>query len=178
MQNADLTFSAKHPVFLPKNHRFSMLIAQDTHQRDMHNGVKETLTKIRGRYWIVAGRSLVRSLTHKCIFCKCFEGKPFVAPPSPPLPSFRVNEAPPFLYTAVDFAGPMFFKHKEGFSNGKVWIALFTCCTTRAIHLELVRDMTMTTFVRCLKRFTARRELPRRIISRRSRQLPSLSRPF
>ena len=59
----------------------------------------------------------------------------------------------------------MFLKHKEGFSDGKVWIALFTCCTTRAIHLKLVRDMTTTTFVRCLKCFTARRGLPRRIIS-------------
>ena len=152
-------------MILPKNHPFSILIAQDAHHRVLHDGVKETLTEIRGKYWIVGGRSLVRSVVHKCVVCKRFEGRPFVAPPSPPLPSFRVNEAPPFLYTAVDFAGPMFLKGKGGFSGGKVWIALFTCCVTRAIHLELVQDMTTTTFVRCLKRFTARRGLPRRMIS-------------
>ena len=165
LQNADLTFSTKHPVILSRKHRFSTLIAQDAHHRVLHDGVKETLTEIRARYWIVGGRSLVRSVVHKCIVCKRFEGKPFVAPPAPPLPSFRVNEAPPFLYTAVDFAGPMFLKDKGGSSGSKVWIALFTCCVTRAVHLELVQDMTTTTFVRCLKRFTARRGLPRKIIS-------------
>ena len=165
LQNADLTFSTKHPVILPKNHRISMLIARDAHQRVLHDGVKETLTEIRARYWIIGGRSLVRSVLHKCVVCKRFEGKPFVAPPAPPLPSFRVNEAPPFLYTAVDFAGPMFLKDKGGLSGSKVWIALFTCCVTRAVHLELVPDMTTTTFVRCLKRFSARRGLPKKIIS-------------
>ena len=40
----------------------------------------------------------------------------------------------------------------------------YACCITRAIHLELVTDMTTTTFIRCLKRFSARRGLPRKIL--------------
>ena len=63
--------------------------------------------------------------------------------------------------TTIDFAGPMFLKDREGFSGGKMWIVLCTCCTTHANHLELVQSMTTTTF----ERFTARRGLPRRIIS-------------
>lgn len=165
LQNADLTFSTRHPMFLPKNHRLSTLIVQDAHQRVLHDGVKETLTEIRTRYWIIGGRSLVRSVVHKCVICKRFEGKPFAAPPAPPLPSFRVNVSSPFLFTAVDFAGPMFLKDKGGPCSSKVWIALFTCCVSRAVHLELVPDMTTTTFVRCLKRFTARRGLPKKIVS-------------
>ena len=47
----------------------------------------------------------------------------------------------------------------------KVWICLFTCLVTRAVHLDVVTDMSTHSFVRCLKRFAARRSLPRRIVS-------------
>jgi hypothetical protein len=164
LHNADLPFSAKHPVLLNKKHYFTSLIVRNAHQRVQHNGVKETLTEIRARYWIIGGRSLVRLLIHRCVVCKRFEGKPLNPPPAPPLPSFRVNEAPPFAYTAVDFAGPLYLRTKEAGSK-KVWICLFTCCVTRAIHLELVLDMSTMTFIRTLKRFSARRGLPRRMLS-------------
>lgn len=78
---------------------------------------------------------------------------------APPLPSFCVQEAPPFLYTAIDFDGPL-YAHSKGTSRSeKVWICLFTCCVTRAIHLELVPDLTTTTYpmlkkVCSQKRFT------------------------
>ena len=49
--------------------------------------------------------------------------------------------------------------------SNKVWICLFTCCVTRAVHLELVLDLSAVTFIRCLKRFAARRGLPRKIVS-------------
>ena len=82
-----------------------------------------------------------------------FEGRPLNPPPAPPLPSFRVNDAPPFAYTAVDFTGPVYFRTKETGGN-KAWIYLFTCC---AIHLELVLDVLTVTFIRTLKCFSARR---------------------
>ena len=118
------------------------------------------------KFWIIGGRSLVKQLIRKCVVCRRFEGPPYHAPPAPPLPSFRVNEAPPFTYTAVDYAGPMYVRghHKDAEGN-KVWICLFTCCVTRAIHLELVCDLSTATFIRCLKRFTARRGLPKKIVS-------------
>ena len=112
-----------------------MLIVRSAHWRVQHNGVKEMLCEVRPKYWIVQGRSLVRAVIHKCVTCKCFEGKPFSFPPAPPLPSFWVIEAPPFTYMAVDFAGPMYVGRKKG---NKLWICLFTCCVTRAIHPDLV----------------------------------------
>ena len=42
---------------------------------------------------------------------------------------------------------------------------LFTCCVTRAVHLDLVTDMTASTFIRCLRRFAARRGTPALIVS-------------
>ena len=51
-----------------------------------------------------------KQIIHKCVVYCQFEGLPYCAPPAPPLPSFRVNEAPPFAYTAVDYAGPMYVR--------------------------------------------------------------------
>ena len=87
----------------------------------------------------------------------------------PLLHHFQVSESmkcPRLLYTAVDFAGPMYVRghHKEA-KGSKVWICLFTCCVTTATHLELVLDLFTTTFIRYLKKFTARRGVPKKIIS-------------
>ena len=85
-------------------------------------------------------------------------------PPPPPLPTFRVKEEPPFSYTGVDFAGPLHVHPYSLTESNKVWICLFTCLVTRAVHLDVVTDLTAVTFIRCLKRF-AGRSLPRMFLS-------------
>ena len=42
---------------------------------------------------------------------------------------------------------------------------MYTCCVVRAVHLDLVPDMSASTFLRSFKRFAARRGLPSRVIS-------------
>ena len=79
------------------------------------------------------------------------------------LPEFRVKQAAPFSKVGIDFAGP-FMKCCPKCSS-KVYIALFSYCVTRAIHLELVRDLSAETFLCCLRRFAARRGLPSLIVS-------------
>ena len=130
-----------------------------------HNGVKETLTEVRQGYWIVRGRSLVRAIIHRCITCRKHEGAPFKSPPPPPLPEFRIKEDPAFTYTGVDFAGPLFVRTGASSSSHKEWICLFTCLVIRAVHLDIVYDLSTTSFIRCLKRFAARRGLPRKFLS-------------
>lgn len=83
-------------------------------------------------------------------------------PPPPPLPEFHIKE---FSYTGVDFAGPVFVKSTCSSGNSKVWICLFTCLVTRAIYLDIVADLSATTFIRCLKRFAARRGLLQKFLS-------------
>ena len=46
-----------------------------------------------------------------------------------------------------------------------MYIALFSCCVTRAIHLELVEDLSAAAFRRCLRRFAARYGTPALIVS-------------
>ena len=80
------------------------------------------------------------------------------------LPEFRVRESFPFSKVGVDFAGPLYVKDKTKEMN-KVYIALFICCVTRAVHLELVEDLTSQTFRRALRRFSSRRGTPALIVS-------------
>ena len=134
-----------------------------TTRRVKHSGVKATLTELRSRFWIVKGRSVVRQVLYQCLICKRHEGRPCQVPPPTPLPSFRVEEAPPFAHTGIDFAGPLYVT--DDHNNKKVWICLFTCCVVRAVHLELVPDLTIPAFLRCLKRFVARQGLPIKILS-------------
>ena len=154
---------SKHPVLLPRKHSLTTLVARNAHQHVSHNGVKETLTEVRRRYWVVRGRSFIRAIIHRCTTCKKHEGAPFNGPP--PLPEFRVKEDPAFTYTGVDFAAPLSVRKGSSSGSTKVWICLFTCLVTRAIHLDIVPNLSTMTFIRCLKQFTARRGLPRKFLS-------------
>ena len=96
-----------------------------------------------------------------CVLRKKIEGRPFTQPSTTSLPEFRVR---PFSKVGVDFAGPLFVKGK-GAQMRKIYSALFTCCVMRAVHLELVEDLSVETFKRCLRRFIARRGIPALIVS-------------
>ena len=65
----------------------------------------------------------------------------------------------------VDFAGPLSVRKGSSGGSRKVWICLFTFLVTRAIHLDIVPDLSAMTFMQCLKRFAARRGLPRKFLS-------------
>ena len=73
----------------------------------------------------------------------------------------------PFTSTGIDYAGPFNVKFGKGRGNKstKAWICLFVCFTTRAIHLELVSELTVEAFIAALRRFIARRGKPSDIYS-------------
>jgi len=90
----------------------------------MQNGVKETLTEIRSKYWIIKGQQFVRQIIHTCVICRKLEGLPCTLPASPPLTDFRFTEQPPFTHTGVDFAGPLYVKPQGPLNMSKVWLCL------------------------------------------------------
>ena len=163
LENSDLENDSKFPIILPKNHRFTDLVILQCHEQVHHSKVRSTLAELRSIYWVTQGRQYVKKLIKNCFICKKLEGKSYNAPPIAPLPDFRVNEAPPFSKVGVDFAGPLFIK-RQG-EMAKVWIALFTCCVSRAVHLELVENLHASTFINCLRRFSARRGTPNLVVS-------------
>ena len=60
--------------------------------------------------------------------------------------------------------------------NSKVWICLYTCCVVRAVHLDLVPDMTAEAFIRSFKCFTARKGFPQQLISDNGKTFKSAAR--
>ncbi len=78
--------------------------------------------------------------------CRLLEGKPYNAPATAALPNFRVSEAPPFSSTGVNYAGPLFVKGNNG-EMEKIYIAPCSCRVTRAIHSELVSNLTTASFL-------------------------------
>jgi len=162
--NSELEPDALNPIILPRNHQLTNLIVRDCHLRVHHSGVRATLAELRSRFWVPKGRQVVKKLTGKCITCRKVEGKAYAAPPVADLPDFRVNQAEPFSKSGVDFAGPLYYKTSSG-DMEKAYIALFSCCVTRALHLDLVKDLSAPTFRRCLMRFAARRGAPVLMVS-------------
>ena len=96
LNNSSLSERAKHLILLPTGHHFISLVALDCHKRVLHGGVRDTLTEIRMRFWILRGRSILRKVLRRCTVCTRFNARPFKAPEAPPLPQFHVQEYPPF----------------------------------------------------------------------------------
>ena len=176
ISNASLPDSMKNPILLDKTHHLTTPVVRDAHRRVLHNGVRETLTEVRSAYWIVRGRQYVRSIIDKCVICRRIEGPPYKGKQPPPLPEFRVSQSRPFQFVEVDFAGPLYVKPTNVAPNPKSWLCLFTCCTTRAVHLELVPDLSTVTFMNCFKRFSGRRGIPSKIISDNGKTFKAASR--
>jgi len=107
----------------------------------------------------------VAKLLRKCVICRKVAGKPFPIPNPPPLPWARVQDGPPFGVTGINFMGVMYVKNEGSFGECKVYVCLFTFASTRAIHLEVVTDLTEMTFLQAFRRFAARRSLPHLVIS-------------
>ena len=163
--NADLPYETRFPALLPRHHHISTLLVRQAHERVHHSKVAATLAQLRTRFWIVRGRQFVKKITSRCTVCRRYEGRGFKVPPQPDLPEFRLSQKPAFTYVGVEYAGPLYIKGPNCSTTKKVYILLFTCCSTRAVHLELARDLSADVFIRCLRRFTARRGLPEIIVS-------------
>lgn len=164
LANAPLCDSAKFPYLLPTKHRFTTLVIQDAHQRQLHAGVNSTVTYLRQTFWIPRIRQSVRSTLKKCVICRKVTSKPYQKPDPPPLPKGRVNDDIPFSVCGVDFAGPLHVKNTDK-TKSKVYICLYTCASTRAVHLELVPNLSVESFMLGFRRFTSRHSVPRTLIS-------------
>lgn len=160
LMNSQLDYDGKHPILLPKIDRFVELLVRHYHNTHLHTGPSLVLSLLRQRFWILSGRRVVRSILSKCN--TCFKLRPTVQPPlMANLPSYRVEPCKPFLKTGCDFAGPLniILNRYRGTRTQKAYICLFICLATKAIHLELVSDLSTANFLQAFKRFLARRGL-------------------
>lgn len=166
LQNACMSFDEKHPIILPTNSMITKLMIRCAHRDLLHGGAQLTTHRLRERYWIIGGRNEIRHIIHDCVSCKRHRsrtGKQRMAP----LVKERVNESRPFTNIEIDYCGPFQLKRFEGKCRTmvKCYVAVFVCMATRAIHLELIHDMTTDAFIDGYRRFAARRGHCAKIVS-------------
>ncbi|XP_062538784.1 uncharacterized protein LOC134207076 [Armigeres subalbatus] len=131
----------------------------------LHSGPRMTLARIRQEFWPLRGKALATHSFRNCI--PCFRSNPVpVSQPPGQLPKPRTTPSRPFAITGVDYCGPVYLKpvHRRAASQ-KAYIAVFVCFCTKAVHLELVGDLTTSAFLAALRRFISRRGLPTEIHS-------------
>lgn len=117
-------------------------------------------------YHIPQLKHLLRKLSHTCVTCQRIYSKT-AKQLMGELPATRTTPSRPFSEVGLDFAGPMTIKRGNPRKPTlvKLYLCVFVCFSSRAIHLEVVSDLSTPAFLAALTRFVARRGLPENIHS-------------
>ena len=142
----------KHPIILPKGGKVSSLIIQQCHIRCAHGGWGATLNELRNSgYWIISCNAAISSLLFKCVKYRR-PGRPGKQKMAG-LPVHRLAEAPPFTYCEVDMFGSFLIKQRR--NEIKRCAAMFTCMTSRAVHIGITHSLNSDSFKQALRRAIA-----------------------
>ncbi|XP_060871376.1 uncharacterized protein LOC132945621 [Metopolophium dirhodum] len=163
---ASASQDAKHPILLPRSSHLTELIIRHYHLSFLHGGSKLVPSMLSQKFWILSGRAAVRRVIFSCVPCtrhKAVRPQPMMAD----LPSYRVQPHRPFSHVGMDYGGPFFVKEhrRRNAQSVKVYLALFICMSVKAVHLEIVSDLSTEAFLAALDRFVARRGIPSNIYS-------------
>ena len=150
IQQSTLPFEMKHPVIIPKDHFLTVIMLQHFHESAQHQGKGITSNLVRSHgLWIIGLSSLVSSVIFKCVVCRRVRHTP-VGQKMSNLPEERVDPSPPFTHVAVDYFGPFYIKDRR--KELKRYGVLFTCLSSRAIHIETANSLDTDSFVNALRR--------------------------
>ena len=164
-----LAFDYKNPAIIPKGLLAEKLVLW-THQSLFHCSQRQTFNTLRRKYWFIGGFGYVKELVRKlCKVPRCRFVK-FASPMMAPLPSIRIDNPRPWKNVGIDYLGPLTCAHEcseEGLAPEKhkncphpqarkIWMSLFTCFHTRAIHVEIVEDCSTRSFMNAFRRFVGR----------------------
>ncbi|XP_054260682.1 uncharacterized protein LOC128985314 [Macrosteles quadrilineatus] len=160
LKHSNLTQDAKYPILLPKSHNVVKLLVMHYHLKYLHAGPQLLQSILTQEVWILSARSVIRSVIFKCQ--RCFKLKPTNQPPlMGDLPETRLRPVRPFYHTGMDYSGHFEVKVHTTRNSQKLksYLCLFVCFTTKAVHLEVVTDLSVDSFIAALKRFVSRRGL-------------------
>ncbi|XP_058446175.1 uncharacterized protein LOC131427206 [Malaya genurostris] len=157
LKYSSIPYEGKHQLLLPGKHHVTQILIRQLHEDNLHVGQRGLLSIVRERFWPVQAKQLIKRIVNGCYVCYRQNPRP-VNQIMGNLPDYRVTPSPVFSNTGVDYAGPFLLKN-EGRKTVpyKAYIAIFVCMTTKAIHIELVSNLTTANFIAALKRFISRR---------------------
>lgn len=156
----------KNQVVLPAKHILTKLIFEQYHYEQLHPGQNLLLSFVRQRFWPINGKATSRKICRNCVIC--VKSKPILSQQiMGDLPADRITPSRPFSVTGVDLCGPFLIRQKFQRRDNptKIYVASFVCFVSKAVHLEVVSDLSSEGFISCLKRFIYRRGKPNKIWS-------------
>lgn len=158
IKHSNMPYNSKHPYILPKKHIFTNLIIWHYHVLNLHTAPQANLNQIRQTFWIISGKQSVSAFIRSCIACKRCQPKA-ITPIMGDLPNVRLAPSRPFTICGTDFAGPFSIRSLASRKaiHSKAYLCIFICFSTKAVHLEVVSNLTTDAFISCLKRFLSRR---------------------
>jgi len=160
-EHSKLQYQSQHPVIIDGKHLLTKLIIRTEHIRLLHAGPTLLTASLCHKFHIVGCRKIVRSTTRGCVICRRNSSKPR-PPMMGQLPMERVTPDAVFNRVGVDYAGPVYIKygHVRKPTIVKAYVCVFVSLSVKAVHLELVSDLTTEAFIAALRRFIARRGKP------------------
>ncbi|XP_069103102.1 uncharacterized protein [Argopecten irradians] len=158
LQNSDLPRHKVNPILVPGRHHVAMLLTRHFHNAVQHQGRHLTEGAIRAAgFWITGGKRLDSFVIHHCVKCRKLRGK-HSQQKMADLPVDRITPSPPFTFVGVDVFGPWTIvtrRTRGGSASSKRWAVLFTCLSSRAVHIELLEEMSSSSFINSVRRFYA-----------------------
>lgn len=162
---SSISSDEKHPILLPRDSHITPLIIAECHKKVGHSGRTFTMNKVREEgYWIISLNKAVTSFVHRCVVCRKLRASTSVQKMAN-LPKDRTEPSPPFLICACDVFGP--FTIKERRKELKYYGLLFTCMASRAVHVEILTDLSTDSFLNAFRCLVALRGPVKRLYSDR-----------
>ncbi|XP_045537630.1 uncharacterized protein LOC123721811 [Papilio machaon] len=153
----------RFPILLDGRHPIVRLLVQFYHRKAGHANYELVVNELRQKYWLLRLRNTVRTVAKECLICRIRKSLP-VNPKTGDLPPERLaHHRRPFTFTGLDYFGPI--SVTIGRRHEKRYVALFTCLTVRALHLEMVHSLSTDSAIMAIRRFIARRGSPDTIFS-------------
>ena len=159
-----------NPIIIPKKHFIAVLLTRHFHELVQHQGRHITEGAIRaGGFWLMGGKRTVSRVIHQCVISRRVCGKT-ITQKMGDLPPDRIQPSPPFTYVGVGVFGPWQVNARwtqGGSSSSKRWAVLFASLVSRAIHIEVIEELSTSSFINSLRRFIAVRGPAKQIRSDR-----------
>ncbi|XP_038106946.1 uncharacterized protein LOC119766462 [Culex quinquefasciatus] len=138
LQNSNQPYDVRHPVIIPKEHRYTNLLLSEVQLRNLHAGPTLMIATLNQRYWIVGCQTALlqnegenRDAAEACL---------------------------PYGRTRLVLSCT---------ATVKGYVVAFVCLATKAVHLEAVSDLSTSAFLTALKRMFALRGISSEIWSDR-----------
>ena len=152
--NSKLPYYCQHPIIIHSKHPLTRILIRLEHLHLLHTGPTLLTSSLCHQFYIVGCRKIVRSITCNCVTCRSRTSR--LQPQMMcQLPMERVTPDAIIDKVGADYAGLVCIKQGSVCKPTimKTYISVFISLSVKAVHLELVSDLTSDSFIACLRSF-------------------------